>query len=251
MGTELTKSSLGRLLDEGRTPSGAPFELQPDTVEIALRVSEADDTRLWAKKAKQVLQLTASIGGKDPSKEGGLDFISSLPDVDVVFLALAWNCEMNGRKMELPEGVPCPQCAHPLTSIDMSVLEIMAWPERPDLTPTAPVQGMDPKLLPESLRDGELLVTLPTWYDARRSVPEGSWDNIDVILMRRAMAAIRLKGTNGVRAAVIAEQTKLKARSIRVIIKAMSDAIPSIARTLPLTCPKCQNRAEIPFDQGV
>ena len=251
--TKLREVTFGSLLDSETLPSGHRFELMPDTVDVALRVAEAHDPAPWRRKLMQVLAVTKSVGGKDVRENGGADFLGRLLDSDVVFLALAWTSIMNGRKIDISESIPCPSCAARLDSVELNPLVVYARQEPPDGPATYYPVEVEDEFLPQSMRGGSISVAEPTWIQARRRIPENTWENVEVIAMNRAMGAIHVSSGKGKapRLVSVAEARKMRMRGLQAVISTMEDSIPHIKPVISLSCKECGVASDIPFEQAV
>lgn len=252
----LKDMTFGEMLDQCILPSGTPYELMPDTVEVALKVAEADDGSQWKKKLLQTLAVTKTVGGVDPrdAQGGGVGFLGSLLDADVVMLALAWTAEMNGRKLKLQGGIPCPQCADNWTELDLRPLGVRTFNKAK--SPDEPAEYVPVECnvdrLPASLKGG-LRVGLPSWRDARKDVPANHWENTEVILLHRMTCALYTTATSGksVRQVSRAEARALPMEAIRAIQDTMLVAVPHIQPFIRIVCPHCGMEGDVPFDQAL
>lgn len=250
----LVKVTFGELLDAGRTPSGLPFVLKPDTVENGLKVAEAKDQLKWREKAMQVMAVTESIGGQDIKKNGGVDFVCGLLDTDVVFLAMAWTSEVNGRALKLGQSIPCPQCTAPMTEIDLSGLAILARREPASGPSAIKAIELPPEVmakLPDSVKSGTIMVKDPTWRESRMRVPAACGDDVAVIDVHRALSALMVSHDGRApRAVVAAEASKFPMRAIQIIITKIDEVIPNFTRDLVIHCSTCGAELDVPFDRA-
>jgi len=244
--------TLQELLDEGRLPSGGTFTLMPDTVGTGLAVAEAADSAQWREKALQVLAVVDKIDGESVRDNGGVDFIRSLPDTDVSFLALAWSCQSTGGSLSLGEGAPCPYCAHKIKKFSMSGLGVVcAAPGKS--SGFVPVE-MPEGCAPARFKDGQFMVKMPTWFDARSNIPEVSYDKFEVLHIHRAMAALYFqgKGEPAPRKIMSTEiKTKFKLPAIRAVMKTLRESTPHILDAISIECPSCKQEVETPFEQAM
>lgn len=252
--TKLRKTTLGALLDGNHLPSGASYALQPDTVEFGLKVAEATDPLKWREKALQVVAVVDTINDQSVKASGGVDFVCGLLDTDVIFLAMAWTCEVNGRELKFDKPVPCPQCTAPFQKVDLSQLAIMVRDE-PSSGPNAiQVLNIEPELmakLPASVRDGKLLVKDPTWREARSRIPANCANDLQVIDVHRALSALMVQhGEKAPRAVVQAESKQFPMRAVQVILAEMDRLVPNFTRELQFVCKTCEVEIDIPFDRA-
>lgn len=252
----LQEITFEQLFKEGRLPSGYPFELMPDTVETALKVAEVDDLYVWRKKALEAHVVLRSVAEHTFHEDDspGVEFIHGMLDTDVIFLALAWSSQMNGFKIRLSEGVPCPSCASAFMEIPFGNLRIFAR-TAPIEGPEGifPVEGMDQNLLPKSIRGGSLFVCDPVWKVVRRYVAEKSWESAEVVAMYRAMGSLRhsSKSAKSPRAVAIAEAKQMSARTLRMIIDTLDRFVPHFEGSVDLKCEQCKSVSIVPFEQGL
>lgn len=243
--------TLADLLDSNTLPSGVSFELKPDTIDTGLKVAEAKDSQLWREKLMQVLAVTESIGGKNVKEAGGVSFLGSMLDTDIVFLSLAWTAVVNGSALTLPSPIPCPECTAPFTSVDLGLLEVVCYDGQ--------VQGADAYVLvefdskfrtrfPESLREGEIVIIPPTWLSARSRVPANSVQSQVSVDMYRAMTSLGIrKGTEQPRGISLAEVRMLPMAALQTVISTMSEHVPSFKRIVKFHCNACNTDIDVPF----
>lgn len=250
----LRVTTLGALLDSCTLPSGATYVLQPDTVEIGLKVAEASDPLKWREKALQVVTVTESINGQNIKAAGGVEFVNSLLDTDVMFLAMAWTFEVNGRELKFDKAVPCPQCTAPFSKVDMNELGIAVRD-----TPVSGLHAIVPielpaeliARLPASIKDGVLHIKDPTWREARSRVPANNQADMEVIDVHRALSALLVKhGDKAPRAVTRAEANQFPMRVIQSIIAEMDRLVPNFTRELKFKCKSCEVEIDIPFDRA-
>ena len=249
----LVEITFKELYDQDRLPSGHSFQMMPDTVEIAMKVAEIDDTIKWKHRALQAFTVTKSVGGND-LQEDGPEYVHHMLDTDVLFLSLAWSTQMNGFTMDLAQGVPCPSCSHPFKMIDFGGMKIMVR-SKPVGGPNAmfPVDDIIDDELPESLKGTKILVTDPTWKDARSKVPDAAWDRPEAVILHR-MATCVLTSRDGGQPRVPSgsgEVMKMKQKTIPKILKVMTQNIPFIRQELEMPCVNCKEVAIIPFEQAL
>ena len=256
----LVESSFGDMLDRSVLPSGVPFELMPDTVDVALKVAEANDPKFWRKKLLQVLAVTKSISGVDlHGQEKGsagnpVDMLGTMLDADVTFLALAWTAEMNGRKIKLSEGIPCPQCAKPFTEISLAPLKVFCRSVAGG--PTShfhQVDDLDRTKFPGSLAEGKIFVGDPQWTASRKSIPENSSTNLEVVRMHRVMCSLyhQSAGSAAPRQVSAVETKKIRMSELNKLSDAMDHNVPRIDAGIALVCAECGMEARIPFEQAI
>lgn len=250
----LRKTTLGALLDACQLPSGAHYTLQPDTVEFGLKVAEAADPLKWREKAMQVVAVTNTINGQDVKASGGVEFVCGLLDTDVLFLAMAWTFEVNGRELKFDKALPCPRCTALFSSVDMNQLVVMVRDEQASGPAAIREVVLGPKLmerLPASIRDGKLLVKDPTWREARSRVPAACANDIEVIDVHRALSALMVQhGDKPPRAVVQAESKQFPMQVIQTVLTEMDRLIPNFTRELQFTCKTCGAEIDIPFDRA-
>jgi hypothetical protein len=259
MGTDgptVKESSLGSLLDSDTLPSGHRFALKPDTVEVALSVAEATGATKYHEKLAQVSRVIESVDGKNVAESGGVDFLQGMLDTDIVFISLAWTLQNNGRSLAMKDGVQCPKCATKITSIDLSEIRIFAA----DVAGADAIKPsslrkveVDPELLPPVLKSGGVYVGTPTWYTARRDVPDASWTNQEVVKIHRVLSVLHAKSTDGqsMRALARAEARGLRTAVVKAAALVLDDHVPYIVPSLIIICSACKDRFEVPFDQPV
>jgi hypothetical protein len=248
----LKETTFGELLSAGKLPSGSPFTLMPDTMDVALRVGEVTDSQKWRKKVKEVYEVTASVGDieiKRTSREGEA-FIQSLPDVDVAFLGLAWAAATNGYTIDVPP-TPCPACGHNFTKIDLADLGVWAKDENADHSARYyEVDDVEIKELPEGFNDAHAVVlSSPSWLAARSKIPENVWERHDIVKMYRCIAATHIiRGPNGA-PVKMPSHTWRKGRVVvmRPIVQGMSDCIPHFSEVLDIECDDCKTVLTVPF----
>lgn len=252
--TILRKTTLGALLDACQLPSGARYVLHPDTVEFGLKVAEASDPLKWREKAMQVVAVTSTINGQDVKASGGVEFVCGLLDTDVLFLAMAWTFEVNGRELKFDKALPCPQCTAPFSKVDMNQLVVMVRDEAASGPTAMREMILDPELvarLPASIRDGKLLVKDPTWREARSRIPAVCANDLEVIDVHRALSALMVQhGEKAPRAVVQAESKQFPMRVVQAILAEMDRLIPNFTRELQFTCKTCGVEIDIPFDRA-
>jgi hypothetical protein len=252
--TKLRKTTLGALLDAERLPSGVPYTLHPDTVEFGLKVAEAADPLKWREKALQVMAVVDTVNGQSVKSSGGVEFVCSLLDTDVVFLAMAWSCGVNGRDMKFDKALPCPRCTTPFQKVDLGQLTIMARDEQATGVHAIQELVIEPELLaklPPSIRDGKLLVKDPTWRDARSRVPANCAGDLTVIDVHRALCAVMVQhGEKAPRAVVQAESKQFPMKAIQVILAEMDRLVPNFNHELQFVCKECGLEIDIPFDRA-
>jgi hypothetical protein len=253
----LQQTTFKQLFDAGVLPSGHTFELMPDTVDIALRVSEVGDALPWSKKALQAYIVAKNIGGHELHDEGlGAEFIHGMLDIDVIFLSLAWTAQLNGMALKLSEGVPCPGCNAPFREVPFGNIVIFSRP--------APVSGpdatfrldkVDDAVLPPSLKNGTFFLTDPTWRAARQNVSEKSWSIPEVVAIHRALSCLRFSsnGNKGAPRAVSfkAEGMKLSTAVVAGFVRKLDEFVPHFHPTLDLVCKECEQVSVVPFEQGL
>jgi hypothetical protein len=250
----LIKTTFKELFNAGRLPSGHEFELMPDTVETMLRVAEANDAFPWKEKASQALAVTARVGSSDVQKEG-VEFIHSMLDMDVLFLAMAWTSQLHGFEIKLGrDGIPCPACNAAIKAVPFGDTPMHVRPE-----PVSGPAGVNkvtnvPDGMPASLKSCTLYFTDPTWQAARQHIAERVWSSPEVVGPYRVIAALRASSTDGsgVRPiSVQAEGRQIKARAMAELVQQLDEFVPHFDPTLLLVCPSCKTASEIPFDTGV
>lgn len=250
----LRRTTLGSLMDNGRLPSGATYTLNPDTVEFGLKVAEASDPLKWREKAMQVVAVTSTINGSDVKTAGGIEFVNGLLDTDVVFLAMAWTFDVNGRELKFEKAMPCPCCTAPFSRVDMNRLVVMARDELATGSSAIRELTLDSELvskLPASVRDGKLMVKDPTWRESRSRVPANSLSNVEVVDVHRALSALMVQhGDKAPRAVVMAESKQFQMRVIQGIIAEMDRLVPNFTRDLQFTCATCGVEIDIPFERA-
>ena len=250
--TTLQETTFKELFDAGRLPSGAEFELMPDTVEIALAVAEVSDPFQWKKKALQAFTVTKTVAGLDV-QEAGPNFVYNMLDTDVIFLSLAWTTQLNGTKLDIDEGVPCPTCNHLFRDIDFGNLKLYCRGSQGTGPSVFAIEGVNEDHLPKSLQGGKLAIGDMTWKAARRGVSEQSWENIEAVKMHRVLSGLRLiKGeAQQPRDVMTAESKKMKATVLRHAAEAMDSNIPHFDMQLNMKCTKCDEVSVVPFTQGL
>lgn len=252
----LVEVTFEQLFKEGRLPSGNTFELNDDTVDVAIRVAEVNEQRKWAEKANQAFIVTKRVNGIELHGENGtgIEFMYNMLDTDILFLSLAWSAQMNGMDIDLEEGVPCPSCGREFTSVPFGNAVFFARQE-PVGGPNAvfPVDGIDKTHLPKTLRDSSIFVVDPTWKAARSNVSERSWDNTEVVLIYRALSAVRCSSSGGgIRApSMNGELKQIRPRALRPIVETLNSHVPYFKASLDLKCTGCKSTAVVPFGQGV
>ena len=254
----LVATTLGELIDSGKLPSGNSFALKPDTVENALLVGEAQDDRPWREKLLQAQACVATIAGKPVDEQGGVSFLSSLPDADIVCITMAWTAEANGRVMALAQGVPCPECTHPFHEIPLGPIKLFAREQPlsgPDSIFPLDLSGLSDrhqKMMPAGLQGASFYVRAPTWKAARAHVSKRTMAKPDMVNAYRAMAALMHKSEGGSQPTPTphALAKKLPSVVIRTVIKVMDEHVPYMAREIAITCKKCGTELDVPFDQA-
>jgi|9_EtaG_2_1085328.scaffolds.fasta_scaffold00002_131 hypothetical protein len=249
----LITSTFKELYEQSKLPSGLEFELQPDTVENALAVAEIDDPQPWKKKALQVFTVTKSVNGVPfHDDDGSVSLVNNMLDTDIQFLSLAWTAQLNGTKMDLDGGAPCPSCNKLILNIDYGNLKV----HHRDTPATGPgmheVEGIDPAMLPKTLVGGKMAVADTSWMNARKRVTEKSWENLDAIMMHRIMSALYvIKGDSGNRIVTNHEAMAMRSKVLLLAKDVMDQHVPHFDLHMILTCPHCKEDSMIPFTQGL
>ena len=254
----LTKMTFKELFESETLPSGHPFVLMDDTVDIALKVAEVSDAHVWRKKAMQAFVVTKSVGGvelhSDGDEGGGVEFLHNMLDLDVVFLSLAWTAQLNGMSVKLEEGVPCPSCTHLFHEVPFGDLVINSR-TRSEASGFVPVEGIPDEQLPRSIRGKKLFVKDPTWQAARQFVAERSWSNTDVVSIYRTMSSLYAeagdKNSPPRALSMQGEAKKMSTRALNTCTDVLEKHIPNFQMHLDLKCKKCKEISVIPFGEGV
>lgn len=242
---------LADLLDSGTLPSGAQFELKPDTVAVGLKVAEAKDSQPWREKLMQVLAVTETVNGVNVREAGGVPYLGSLLDTDIVFLSLAWTASVNGNSLTLPTPIPCPECTAPFTSVDLGLIEVVCYDNTLQGPETYEVIEFDEQLrsrFPVSLREGEIVIIPPTWMASRSKIPLSSMSSAAAVDMYRAMTSLGVrKSAEQPRSVVLAEARELPMAAVQKIITVMNERIPSFRRVIKFNCTTCKAEIDVPF----
>lgn len=249
---QLISMTFKELYSAGLLPSGATFELMPDTVEVALAVAEVSDPYQWKKKALEAFTITKTIGGIDV-QEHGPELVYNLSDTDVIFLSLAWTAQLNSTKMPIEGGIPCPTCNKLFHDVDFGELKVNCRQALDNSPKMFLIDGIDEKDLPKSLRGGKLAIGDMTWKQSRQRVSEASWENPEAVKMHRILSGLHLmKNNNGkTRFVAFAESRKMRAGVLKSAAKTMDENIPSFEMTLGMVCNYCGEIAAVPFTQGL
>lgn len=240
------------LFDRSVLPSGVPYELMDDTVEVALAVAEVSEPAPWKEKAIRAFTVTKSVGNINVQEQGP-KFVLNMLDTDVIFLGLAWTAQLNGTKLDIEEGgVPCPTCNHPFKSVDFGALELNVRDQNLTEPPVFRVEGIDPKMLPKSIQGSTLGIRDMTWSQSRKGVSEKVWEKPEAVKMHRILSGlVSINANGGVRDVHYSESKGMRAGVLRRVADVMDENIPNIEMQLKMTCEKCKGIAIVPFTQGL
>lgn len=250
----LTVRTFDELFREERLPSGNSFKLVEDTVDNALKLAEQDHPQTYMKKALQVHTVLKSVGGMTLHGDDspGVELVNGMLDTDVVFLGLAWTAQMSDMTIMLDEGVPCPYCGDKWHKVPFGNLKVMCRDQPASGSDAKLTIEVDPAYLPSSMGT-KLIVSDPTWENARRHIPERRWTSTDHIEMHRAMSCVTVESSSGGirQPSLKGELRKMRMRAIEGINEALAANTPHMQMHLDLKCEGCGKVTHLPFDQGV